>query len=472
MSNRTDTRVSSCAPWCPLVVLLALALALSPGMLPAQEDEPQVAPDEVTSEEASAAIEQETGAEGGEEDAATRLEAELAAEREARQRDAERRERERTVRRDAQVSFGSSVIVAEDEIGRAVVSIGGSVRVDGEVLEDAVAIGGPVRVNGTVSGTAVSVGNSVYLGPEAKVGDVVAVGGRVHREPGAEVYGQVNEVAIGRSIQVGWWPFDVASGRAYDIDDFRYNPFEMVFETFWGVLCILILLLFASGFVLLARKPLERVERKVRNEPFQAGLAGFLAQILCGPFFLLVILILVISIIGIPLLILVPIAVLALLVAAFMGYTAVAYRLGQWLRERFGWDFAASPYLALAVGVIVLQVWSLISDLLDHGHGPLWFFAIMLGIFGFMVQYLAWTVGFGAVLLTRFGTSDSWRREPGPPPHVPPTRPAHPAPPTPEQVSHESGVLDLKEMGAQTSPEGSEPDLPRGSESSDQPETD
>ena len=35
--------------------------------------------------------------------------------------------------------------------------------------------------------------------------------------------------------------------------------------------------------------------------------------------------------------------------------------------------------------------------------GPLRFFATMVGLFGFLVQAVAWIVGFGAVILARFG---------------------------------------------------------------------
>jgi hypothetical protein len=41
-------------------------------------------------------------------------------------------------------------------------------------------------------------------------------------------------------------------------------------------------------------------------------------------------------------------------------------------------------------------------------------FAIILGILGFVIQYAAWTVGFGALLLTRFGTRYGWGEAAGP----------------------------------------------------------
>ena len=377
------------------------------------------------------------------------------------QRDLKREERDRAVRRDAQVSFGSNVVVEEDEIARDVISIGGSVLVKGEVLGNAVAIGGPLHVEGTVSDTAIAVGNSVHLGSDAVVGDVVSVGGRVRRESGAQVHGDINEIAIGQDFRIGWWPFDWGRGGSYDLDDFYFSPFEVVFDVFWGVVCMLIMILFASGFLLVARQPFERVGRKLKEDPFQAALVGFLAQVLCGPFFVLVVLILVISIIGIPLLILLPIAILGLLIAAFMGYAAVAYRLGSWLKDRFGWHFVDNPYLALTAGVVLLQMWSLIADVTDLGHGPLWFLSIMLGVFGFIVQYVAWTAGLGAVLLTRFGTSNTWRRQ-APVAAAPTGPPAAQAPiespVAPPSISHEPPYRDPgPQMDAGDDPESPPP---------------
>ena len=38
--------------------------------------------------------------------------------------------------------------------------------------------------------------------------------------------------------------------------------------------------------------------------------------------------------------------------------------------------------------------------------GPLWAITWPLGFLGFFLEYLVWTVGLGAALLTRFGSRD------------------------------------------------------------------
>ncbi|HVG09926.1 MAG TPA: hypothetical protein VNM67_19650, partial [Thermoanaerobaculia bacterium] len=103
-------------------------------------------------------------------------------------------------------------------------------------------------------------------------------------------------------------------------------------------------------------------------------------------------------------------------------YAAVAYRVGRWFEVRFNRSFGG-PYVAALVGVLLLQVWSLLGEF--FGMIPwLGFFAFMLGLFGFLVQLSAWVVGFGAVILSRFGTEPGYwpkRGEPGVrPSYVPP----------------------------------------------------
>ena len=99
---------------------------------------------------------------------------------------------------DNKVAFGSTVRVGRDEVAHDAISIGGGIKVDGEVRGDAVAIGGEAKIDGRVTGDVVAVGGDVELGPEAEVlGDIVTVGGRVSREDGAAVLGEISEVDWG-----------------------------------------------------------------------------------------------------------------------------------------------------------------------------------------------------------------------------------------------------------------------------------
>jgi hypothetical protein len=355
-------------------------------------------------------------------------------------------------KKDTQVVFGTSLTVEEDEVAREAVVFGAPLTVRGVVKGDAAAIGSSATISGEVTGDVVSVGGNVRLESGAEVaGDVVSVGGTIDEEDDVEIGGQRVEVPFGKGFPF-WRPGGGAifnPGRWYRDDDWHdFGPMDVAMSAAWEGFALIMFVLFACLVLLLGRKPLERMERKVATEPWKSGLVGLLSQILILPLFIVVLLVLVISIIGIPLLLLLPFAILGLMLLAFMGFCAVALRLGRILEERFGWNLA-SPYLVLIVGIAAIAIWSVIADLLDYGGGWLWFFVMMFAIFGALVKYVAWTVGFGAAVLTRFGTAEGWGGQAAPPAPVAPTPPpVEPDPPTepeyPYTEPEAGGVIDIE----------------------------
>jgi hypothetical protein len=331
------------------------------------------------------------------------------------------RDRDHRKYRDSQIVVGNSLTIEEDEVADEAVVFGGSLYVLGKVAGDAAAIGGPVVVSGEVTGDVAAVGGDLTVESGAEIlGDAVSVGGNVEIDDDARVRGQIIEVPFGPNLRFGAWPGAIFRGRHWwgDPDDmFHLTPWNVATKFMWQTFGLIVLGLLACLVMLVARQPLERVQQKAAMEPWKSGLVGLLTQILFGPLLILVILILVISIIGIPLLLLVPFFVLALVLVAFLGYCGVALGIGRFLQDRFGWKLN-NPYFVLLLGVLAIQIWCIISDLLDLGWGPLWFFAVMFGIFGVLVKYVAWTVGLGAGVLTRFGTATTWGSR-GPASYVP-----------------------------------------------------
>lgn len=306
------------------------------------------------------------------------------------------------------------------------VRIGGNVVVrEGERVEgDVVAVGGSVRVYGTVDGDVSAVGGTVRLGPDAVVhGDVTAAGGSVHRDPGAVVHGRISETT--------WGVPDIRVRPHADFD----HPFAGIGGFVANVMWIVFLGLIAALAFLLARRPIERMEYRVQTSPWKAAAVGLAGLILFIPVLALTIVILAISIIGIPLLIVIPFALLAIFVGTVLGFTAVAKRVGTVAEERFGWRHA-SPYLSVLVGVGLVMAVSFFGAALGIAGGPLGVFAVILGILGGVIQFVVWTMGFGVLLLTRFGTRYTWGEDgpggtpsPGPPESTEPAAPAA-TPPT------------------------------------------
>jgi len=317
----------------------------------------------------------------------------------------------------SRVNVGGSVQVDKDEMADEAVAVGGSVDVQGEVKDQVTAIGGPVRIEGRVGGDVVSVGSSVYLGPHAVVdGDVTSVGGGVHREPGSVVNGAIHEVGV--------LPFLGRHG-------FRRGPIWGGHWGRWGggvpdllgsLMSLMLTALLTCLVVLVARRPLERVDRVLTAQPWPSAAVGLASAIFFWPLFFVVTILLAITIVGCVLFLLYPFLLLYLLLLVLLGYTAVAYRLGRLLEDRFNRSFG-SPYAATLTGVVALQGWSVLGSLFGVLPWPFGVISFLFSLFGLLLGVAVTVVGFGAVVLARFGLEPGyWPRRGAPP--MPPGPPS------------------------------------------------
>jgi hypothetical protein len=274
-----------------------------------------------------------------------------------------------------QIRVGRDYHLPADQIvSWPVVVIGGSATIDGRVEDDVVVIGGPVRI-----------------GPAAQIrADVVSVGGEVYVADGAEVNGEIHDVSVFWpeirfalrewmwGLDEGWWAALMLAGTI--------GRFTLI------MLAVCLMALVAPGWI-------RRIEERITDAPLASGIAGLATEMLAAPLFLVIIAGLVLTIVGIPLLILVPFAVLAFLLAWLAGFASVAAQLGGRLRPRTGIATAGSTVIDVAWGVILLFLVTFIGNLLSFGPwfvGPV---ATAFGLAGFVIEYLAWTVGLGAALL-------------------------------------------------------------------------
>jgi hypothetical protein len=290
----------------------------------------------------------------------------------------------------ARVRFGGDVTVAEDE------AIG----------DDVVAILGSARVDGRVDGNVVAVGGSVRLGPKASVsGDVTAVGGSVERADGTVVTGQINEIRIARPAfgpLVGVRPW-----RDWHwFGDTVRNPFGGSVDLLATFVRVGLVGLLAALMIAVLPAPVRRVADRVATEPWRAGFVGLAAQLLFVPLLVITVVVLAVSIIGIPLLLLVPFGLLAVALALVMGFAGSACAVGRWIGQRAG---SGMPGLLapLVVGLAVVFALTVIARFLGLAGLPV---GVILGSVlaaGFLVEYVAWTVGLGGVLLSRFGRRDA-----------------------------------------------------------------
>jgi hypothetical protein len=270
--------------------------------------------------------------------------------------------------------------VAEDEV------------VDGDV----VAIGGHVTVEGEVRGDVVAVGGGLTLGPRASVtNNVVVVGGPLRRDPGARIGGDVQEVGIGAI------DFDRWNGSFNPLSLWGASMVGSAFALVGTLARVAILCLLGALVILLGWDYVERAATLAAVEPVKAGAIGLLAQLLFLPILIITIVVLVITIVGIPLLILIPFMFLGLALVGLVGFTAVGYRVGLQLGSRFGWR-TDNQYLTTVAGILLLLSPALLARIVGLSGIPGFPLTGILIFIGVLIEYVAWTVGFGSMALLKF----------------------------------------------------------------------
>jgi hypothetical protein len=295
--------------------------------------------------------------------------------------------------------FGDAVVNEGEEVPGQVVAVLGSVRVDGEVGDQVVAVLG-----------------SVDLGPHAVVhGDVVTVGGQLRRASGSQINGAVTEVSLGEvgaRINAPWldgW------GPVYVFGGFRPVA-RLIGTTFRFVL----LALAACLALVVARRGVEGSAQRVTDDPVKTTLIGLVAWLLFLPLFVLTAIVLAISLIGIPLLLLLPFAVVVLLLMSVVGFSGTAYAVGQWARRRFG-IATTSGFADICLGILIILLPLLVGRVLALGGWTLSPVVFLLVATGLAVEFLAWASGFGAVLTNTFSRWQARRATRSTPPTSAPT---------------------------------------------------
>ena len=313
--------------------------------------------------------------------------------------------------RDVRLHVGEEVVVAEDtEVRATVVVVDGNLEVHGEVDGDVVVVGGSVRLHA---------GGRI-------TGDVRLADARLYRDGGA-VEGEVRDVEVGEADLVDSEIRErIRSELRREIrDELRdvrrapergtrsfLGPFRSLAQGVAGVLANLltVLVLGVAGGVLLyfGGKNLEVVAETARRAPARAAAVGLAGTFLALPVWLLGAVALAISIIGIPVvLIWLPLFPVAVVLAAGLGYYAVAHNVGAWIARRrypyLTWVRVSNPYTLMVGGVLGLMGAFIVANLVEIGGPWLGFLEGLFVTVGVLATVLAVLVGFGAVLITRAG---------------------------------------------------------------------
>ncbi len=285
----------------------------------------------------------------------------------------------------------SSIHLSESESGD-IVRFGEDITIEeGEVINgDVVAIGGDIRIAGTVAGDVVAVGGDVIAESTAVIrGDAVSIGGRVTKEPGAQLRGSRIGTPFPPKFLFRWGTKGWIPPHPYHP---RFTPgagFTLVL--FFVFLCLsLLITLFLPNHI-------KRINASIEGGFLKAGLVGLLVDILILPVFVM----LCITIIGIPVALLVE--PIVLFVALILGFAGIGFFLGEKINQTTSLTLS-SPLTKVLVGGIIIELLPFLAILVGIGGGIFGPISLVLHIVGWLTLYLGWTVGFGAVFLTRFGT--------------------------------------------------------------------
>ena len=269
------------------------------------------------------------------------------------------------------------------------------VKPNQEVHGDLVVVGGSADVYGKVDGDAAAIGGRIYIAPQGHVsGSLVNVGGVIDNEsnttPGRGPAQPIPVIPTPAPIPVPEAP-------------------QLTFDWGWTWFYLIDALLTIVAFLLFP--VLTRNARaSLIDNPVIAGVLGFFSPII----FVLVIIALAITIIGIPL---IPLAVIVTIVGYLVGKAAIAEFLGERIFSTTKTN--ATPLLSVLVGAALMFLLCALTD---------WI--------GVVLYFCLAALAIGATLpLVRTiapRRSQPTITPPAPPTFSPPVDPAHMSPPAPQ----------------------------------------
>jgi len=247
------------------------------------------------------------------------------------------------------VKVGSDVVIPEGTIYTNATAVGGNLIILGEVKKDAVAVLGDVVLKSTAA-----------IG-----GNVVSVGGKILKEGDVKIGGDITEVAVPYYLKKHIGP-------------------QMILPALilgWGIMSTIVFVGFLALACIIAvtiPSNIGYVSAAVEKRPWRMlgfGLLGMIAI----PF---VTFVMAVSLVGIPL---IPVEVIAIVVALLVGYITIAQIVGKALLK--GIRIGNQPMvLEVLVGMILVGLVSL------------------LPIIGWLFKAAVIIMGFGGVIATKFAT--------------------------------------------------------------------
>jgi hypothetical protein len=241
-----------------------------------------------------------------------------------------------------------------------------------------------VPVMDDVRGDVVVVFGNLLLSETAQVTEkIVSVGGRLDQDPSAEA---------GDVVAVDLWPRDLDGGVAGVLGE-GILPFFMCQGTF-----LLTLLLAIIAVVAAPRERFEAITETLRQSPGPCLGMGLITTIVAPLLIAILMAVLIITVIGVPIALLV---FLALVLVVIISVAVSGVVLGQRICSLLG-SGCSSSWLTVVVGMSVLHLVSFLGSVASLSAG-LETVANILVVLGVLIKTLAFLLGFGALINSRFG---------------------------------------------------------------------
>ncbi|MCK5584026.1 MAG: polymer-forming cytoskeletal protein [Elusimicrobiales bacterium] len=285
------------------------------------------------------------------------------------------------------VSLGGPVKIT-GKIKGDMVSLGGTIQLSGAIDGDLVAIGAPLEATGDIKGELVLIGSRALLKSSATVyGDIASIGGHMEKDESVIIKG--NFVSVDLNLLNRFIP------SILKITDYRrkHSSQRNGLRGLGLIMLIGVMLSGALMFILPAiffPKNVKEISSAIKGDFMKSAGLGVIILVTLFPALLLI----VISVLGIPL---IPFAILffcAALVLGFSGFTVI-------VTERFfeGIKRTAPKTLVgqVATGYLLLIAIMLIGKAIPIIGGIFMLTVFMVSVFGAIL-------GLGATVTTRMGT--------------------------------------------------------------------
>jgi hypothetical protein len=273
------------------------------------------------------------------------------------------------------VAGGSYSVESGESLDGDLCILGGFAQVEhGATVDgDVILVGGSLQMDGTVTASIQAAGGIITLGEDSIVGgDIHLMGGKVVGLEGAQVAGEVQR------LESGAFPFSFQGSTLASPNQFE-NPF---IKALWLPLRSFLWAALAVVMALLLPRHLRGIGHTASQNFLAAGGIGLTSILVVA----LSALFLALTIICLPFSLLI---LLAFLAAWAFGLLSISMEIGDWMARLFKQSWA--PAISAAIGAFLLT-------LVSNG------IALVVPCLGLLPGFLIGCVGFGAVLLTRFGT--------------------------------------------------------------------